>query len=291
MNSSILSTITAKIDSLPTLSTIVNRVMEVTADPESSVNDLMEVITPDASLTTTILKMANSAFFGVSRTVSSLQQAVSILGFNEIQNLILAKSVFNSFKDTNAGGQFDIRRFWEHSFLCGLASKIIAIDARVAGDDFFVAGLIHDIGKLVIYMALPVEFMKIMEIAGAHNPGMFQIEKSNLELTHDELGMRLLKRWMFPENLVIAVGFHHRLEEAKEQHLYPIVVHMADILAHLESFANDAEIFPEELLGTEIRNLWQAHGQNWDESDIKEFQHELAKRKEEEAVILNMLLS
>jgi HD-like signal output (HDOD) protein len=267
--------------------------MEVTADPSSSAKDLMDVINPDQALTATILKMANSAFFGLSRTVSSLQQALSILGFKEIQNLVLAKAVFNSFQSINNDGQFDVKQFWEHSFLCGLASKIIAIEIRGASNDFFVAGLIHDIGKLVMYMALPAEFSRILETAGPINHKMFEVEKTTLGVTHDELGMRLLKRWMFPENLLIAIGFHHRPKEAKQMQLFPIAVQVADLIVHLNESSDDDrdEIKPEEIFGPEIINLWQSHGLKWDASDLKRFQQELKKKKEEEAATLNLLLA
>ena len=151
MNPNVTVLLTEKIDSFPTLPTVVTRVMQVTADPKSSTKDLLAIISPDQSLTMSILKMANSAFFGLPREISSLQQALTILGFKEIQNLVLAKAVFNSFKNIQKNGPFNINKFWEHSFLCGLLSKIIANDIKKDNNEFFVAGLIHDIGKLIIF--------------------------------------------------------------------------------------------------------------------------------------------
>ena len=140
--------------------------MELTADPESSTQDLMKVINADQSLTIMILKMANSPFFGLSRNVDSLQQALMLLGSKEIQNIVLARTVFDGFKNVGQGNRFKMKQFWQHSFLCGLGAKIIGSDLRWTDHDFFVAGLIHDIGKLVMHMAFPLEFSKAIETAG-----------------------------------------------------------------------------------------------------------------------------
>ena len=108
MDSDTISTLTARIDSFPTLPTVVAEVIEITANPESSARDLMRVIESDQSLTTAILKIANSAFFGLARGVSSLQQALTVLGFTEIRNVVLARAVFSSFKNLRKDHQFNI---------------------------------------------------------------------------------------------------------------------------------------------------------------------------------------
>jgi HD-like signal output (HDOD) protein len=288
------SALSARIDSFPTLPTVVTRVMEVTANSESSAGDLMRVISPDQSLTATILKMANSAFFGLTRKISSLPHALTVLGFTEIRNLVLAKAVFNSFKNLKDTDSFGISNFWEHSFLCGLAAKIIAKDLRASSNEFFVAGIIHDIGKLVIYMALPMEFSKIVQGTGSPNLRTFQAEESVLGVTHDKVGIKLLKRWMFPESLITAVGFHHRPHEAEKESLFPIVIHLADLLSHSDQSFDEEEYNPsinEELLDPEIVGLAQSHGLIWNESALERCRHELAKLKEEEAATLHLLLS
>jgi len=146
MSSENIVALTACIQSFPTLPTVVNRVMEITANPESSTTELMDVIRPDISLTAVILKTANSAFFGLSRKVSTLDQAITILGFKEIRNVVIARAVFDSFKHLKKDKQFNINSFWEHSFVCGIVAKVIAQDMKYPANEFFIAGLIHDIG-------------------------------------------------------------------------------------------------------------------------------------------------
>lgn len=293
MDSQKISILTSKIDSFPVLPTVVGRVMEITADPDSTPKDLLNVISPDQSLTTTILKMSNSAYFGLTREVSSLQQALTILGFTEIRNLVLAKAVFNSFKNLKKGSKFDIRKFWEHSFICGIAAKIIATELKRPGNEFFVAGLIHDIGKLVIFMAMPDDFSKIIEASEPLIFNTYKAEKDILGVTHDEIGMALVKKWTFPENLITAVGFHHRPAEAAKQSFFCFVVYVADLLAHLNEFENSEDKEPllkEKDIYPEIIKLSQSQNIEWNESDLKRFQDELAKKKEEEAGTLSLFL-
>jgi len=116
MSSHAALTLVARIESMPTLPAVALRVMEVTADPKSSANDLMGIISPDVSLTTKILKIANSPFYGLTRGISSLKHAVTVLGFKEIRNLVISTVAFESFKNLKQNGKFDINKFWRHSF-------------------------------------------------------------------------------------------------------------------------------------------------------------------------------
>ena len=235
MGSNATSTLIAQIESMPTLPTVALRVMEVTSNPGSSANDLMEIIGPDISLTTKILKIANSPFYGLTREISSLQHAVTVLGFKEIRNMVISTVAFESFKNFKQDDKFDINKFWRHSFCCGLAAKIIAVDLKSSSNELFVAGLIHDIGKLVMYIAFPVEFLKLVDMMSPLKLKYtaFEAEKNVFEMIHDEVGMKLLRKWMFPESLITAVGFHHHPQEADKKSPFPIIVHVADILTHV----------------------------------------------------------
>ena len=152
MGKKTVSAIVEKIEAMPSLPTVTFQVMEITADPKSSANDLVEIISPDVSLTAKILKIANSPLYGLTREISSLQHALTVLGFKEIRNLVISTVAIENFKDIEQDGKFDIKGFWKHSFCCGLAAKIIATSFMNKGNELFVAGLLHDIGKLVIYI-------------------------------------------------------------------------------------------------------------------------------------------
>ncbi|MGR3302670.1 MAG: HDOD domain-containing protein [Candidatus Scalindua sp.] len=262
--------------------------MEVTSNPGSSATDLMEIIGPDISLTAKILKIANSPFYGLTREVSSLQHAVTVLGFKEIRNMVISTVAFESFKNFKQDDKFDIKRFWRHSFCCGLAAKIIAVDLKSSSNELFVAGLIHDIGKLVMYIAFPVEFLKLMDMMSPLKLKYtaFEAEKNVFEMIHDEVGMKLLEKWLFPESLITAVGFHHHPQEADKKSPFPIIVHVADILAHVyEMQAEDEEGNPldNELFYSDIVTLSRSFGIDWKVSDLSRFQNALAESMQKEA--------
>ncbi len=287
MSSHAASTLIARIKSIPTLPAVALRVIEVTSNPKSSANDLMEIISPDVSLTTKILKIANSPFYGLTREVSSLQHAVTVLGFKEIRNLVISTVAFDSFKNLKQRGKFDISKFWRHSFYCALAAKTMAVDLKIESSELFVAGLVHDIGKLAVYITFPSEFMMQLEIM---NPlrikySAFEAEKDIFGMTHDEVGMRLLKKWMFPKSLLTAVGYHHRPQEADRKSIFPIIVHIADILTHVyEMQAGDehGEYFQTELFYGDAIALSKSFGLDWNLADLSRFQKTLKESIKQE---------
>lgn len=288
-----ISVLISKINSIPTLPTVACQVIEITADPNSSADDLAKVVTPDISLTTKLLKMANSPFFGAIRRVTSLQHAITVLGFKEVRNLIISAVIFESFMKAEKMGNYDIGKFWKHSFVCGLAAKVIAADLKKASNEFFVAGLIHDIGKLVIYITSPHDFLKLVETAKHLKLKFkaFEAEKEIVGMTHDEVGMRLLKKWLFPESLLTAIGFHHRLQETDKRSLLPVVVHIADIFAHLYEMQTaggvDDPVMTETLYPDIIKRA-QLYGIVWDESDLNRLQQAFAESIEKEAAAFNL---
>jgi len=290
MSTHAASTLIAKIQAMPTLPTIAIRVIEVTSNPESSANDLMKIISPDVSLTTKILKIANSPFYGLTREISSLQHALTVLGFTEIRNLVISTVAFESFKNFKQNGKFDIGRFWKHSFCCGLAAKLIASGLKNKSNELFVAGLVHDIGKLAMYLTFPIEFTTQAEIMSPlkikHTA--FEAEKGIFGMTHDEVGMMLLERWMFPKNLVTAVGFHHRPQEAGKKSPYPLIIHVADILTHIYEMEDEDDSIDPELFYDDIVKLFQPFGINLDMSDLGRLQQALAKSIKEESGVMKL---
>ncbi len=294
MGTNAASTLIAKIQSMPTLPTIALRVIEVTSNPESSTNDLMKIISPDISLTTKILKISNSPFYGLTREISSLQHALTILGFTEIRNLVISTVAFESFKNFKQGGKFDIGKFWKHSFCCGLAAKLIATDLNNKSNELFVAGLVHDIGKLAMYLTFPVEFMTQVEIMSPLKIKYtaFEAEKGIFGMAHDEVGMKLLERWMFPKNLITAVGFHHHPQEADKKSSYPIIIHVADILAHIcemeDENEEDDDFFEAEIFYDDVVKQARLYGINWDISDLSRLQKALAKSIKEESDTMSL---
>lgn len=293
MSSKAASILVSKVNSFPTLPAVAIQVVRITSNPNSSAKDLMDIISPDVSLTTKLLKIANSPFYGLSREINSLQHAVTILGFKEVRNLVLSTVVFDSFKNIRENAKFDIKKFWKHSFICGLTSNIIAAELKETSNEFFVAGLIHDIGKLVIYIALPTEFLKLIDITGPLKLKFtaFQAEKEIIGMTHDEVGMGLLKKWSFPESLSNAVGFHHRPQESDKKSLLEFVVHIADMFAHVYELPEEDENggpFKTKTFYPDIIKLAQTFGIKWNVSVLERLQQSMIKNIETESEALSL---
>jgi HD-like signal output (HDOD) protein len=288
-----LAQLIAKIDAMPTLPALVARVLTITANPESSAEDLLQAIEPDQSITVKILKVANSAFYSRARKVSDLKQALMVLGFQEVRNLVLASAVFNNFQKIKQVKEFDAQAYWRHCFTTGLAAKMLAGPLKLAPGEMFIAGLIHDIGKLALLTALPVEFIRTMKMSG--NCGLENLiaEKHVLGLAHTDVGMRVLKRWMFPNHLVAATGYHHQPATHDSLLIYPLVVHLADFLAHLVALSPDLEarvVFPEGCFSAETATLARHHGIDWHLEAVKVRGLELKHALTAQAGVLDVFL-
>ena len=292
-NQNQIAVLLAGIDTIPTLPAIVGQVTQTIADPESSARDLMEIIYPDQALTLKILKIANSAFYGRVRETRTLEQALVVLGFDEIRNLVISTALFNNFRRLKVSSSFSMKKFWEHSFVCGLAARIIAKEMKLSEGDLFVAGLIHDIGKLAICMALPRDFSTIVRTAGTCNLRTAPAELEILGITHAEVGLQLSNRWMLPHDLVAAVGYHHRPAKAPVQTAYPLVIHVADLLAHnatAKEASNDNRP-PNGLITPDLSDLAQAKGLVMDPDTVNKFTAELEAQIGAQAGILEIFLS
>ncbi|MBM9605065.1 HDOD domain-containing protein [Desulfopila inferna] len=233
MSQAHLDAIYSRINSFPSLPATVSNVLKVTGDPESSANDLMIAILPDQSMCAALLKIANSAFFGLPRQVSTVEKAVMVLGFDEIKNIVLGKAVFNSFKELQSSNKQSIEQFWSHSFTCGLAAKIIAERVGLSPSEMFIAGLIHDIGKLAMLITFPNIYSHLLRNSEENWLQSCDNERELFFISHDEVAHRILKRWLFPPRLLNSVGFHHRPGETGKMQLFSSAIQIADVIAHI----------------------------------------------------------
>jgi len=286
-----LSAIDNQINSLPALPTIVTQVIAVTSNPESSANDLMQVILPDQTMCSTILKVANSAFFGVPRSVGTIERAVVLLGHTEIKNIVIGKAIFSSFPKLNQENRNTVNLFWEHAFTCGLAAKIIGSHLHLRAGELFIAGLIHDIGKLAMLMAFPTEYPILQELSNPCNLDNASEEQSKFAISHDKVGLQLAERWLLPEQLCMAIGFHHSPQNSPSFKQYPLIVQAADILSlmycHSASMKCDdvEKIFADFL--PETSAMWQENNLTWKTENFGLWYEELQQQREDDQEILS----
>ena len=225
--------ILGKIDKLPTLPYIITTLNDLLRNPNTSAADIHQVITKDQSLSSRILKLVNSAFYGFSERISSISHAIVILGFNTVKNVALTASVFDMFsKENEADSLFDRKGFWLHSLAVAGTARLIAARIKLpAVEDIFVAGLLHDIGKIVLVQFVHDKFIESMKIVKDEDILLKDAETRVLEgINHSQVGAWLATKWKLPTGLVQMIGFHHR-PALGDQLMKPIAcVHFADIL-------------------------------------------------------------
>lgn len=284
-----------KIESFPVLPGTVIRVLEVTSDPESSAQDLMKAVLPDQAMCVSILKIANSALFGQPQKVSSIERAIVVLGFSEIQSIVLGKAVIGSFAKLTKSYQHIMDDFWQHSFTCGLAAKIMAEHMALPSGDLFVAGLIHDIGKLALFLTFPDDYDPKIWMSGHSSAEKLIDEKQQFSVDHCTVGRKLLDHWSFPANLLVFVGYHHEPFASRELRGYPLLIQLADVLAH---FCEHPELLVEVSLDDlieyylpDIKAQWRGSGLVWDKVVVESWFNWLKIDKEHGGSILSMLIS
>ena len=228
--------ILTQVANLPTLPQVVERVMTLVEDPDTTSAQLADVISTDQALMTKVLKVVNSAYYGMPRRIATLRQATVILGFNTVKNLVLSASIFDSFGRGNQNEGFDRVKFWEHSIGAGTAAKVLAQRIGLGQpEELFVAGLVHDIGKVVIDDLLHDEFLQILQIVRHKKCRILEAEKEVLGVGHPEVGRVLAEKWNLPPFLTEGIAFHHTPKLALSHKKYVAIVHLADAIARLEN--------------------------------------------------------
>jgi putative nucleotidyltransferase with HDIG domain len=290
-----LTSINSRIESFPALPAIVTKIMAVTANPDCSANDLIQVILPDQAMCATILKVANSAFFGIPREVSSLARAVVVLGHEEIKNIVIGKAIFASFPKMTKETRQRVGLFWEHTFTCGLAAKIIGEHLHLSPSELFIAGLIHDIGKLAMFLAFPEKYPILQELSNLTLFDNISEERQSFTISHDQVGLQLAKKWLLPEQLVSAIGYHHAPENTTTFRQYPLIIQVADILSLMYSSPETlrpedvSKIFVDFLPETGI--LWQEIGLTWDDGNFSLWFEGLKHSRQNDQAILSIFAS
>ncbi|MDZ7374671.1 MAG: HDOD domain-containing protein [candidate division KSB1 bacterium] len=225
-----------RIKNLPTLPQVVTHLMQAVNNPNASASDVARIIANDQSLVSKILRIVNSAFYGLPKRVSTVTQATVILGFNTVKNLALSASVFDAFGNNGTGvGRWDRQKFWEHSIGCGVATKLLAREIRYSNpEEAFVSGLLHDVGKVVIDQFLHDQFLRILQTVEAEHCTITEAERQVIGVSHCDIGRWLAESWNLPVQLVECIGLHHDPQQAKHASRLVCLVHLADCLVRME---------------------------------------------------------
>lgn len=225
------------------LPTVYIKLVEKAQDPNSSSADFVTIISEDIGLSARLMKLVNSAFFGYPSRIDSLSRAVAIVGTKQLQDLALATSIFEIFKDVPTN-LITMESFWKHSIGCGVVARILANYRREFNiERAFVSGLLLDIGRLVMFMAIPDITSRIFETARNQDQLLYQAERQALGFTHAHVGGALLKHWRLPEQIVHSVKYHHSPIAATRYKVDTALVHTADVIITALSSEASGEIF------------------------------------------------
>jgi HD-like signal output (HDOD) protein len=227
-----------EISHIATLPEITLKIIELVESPNSTAQDLNKVISNDPALCSRILKVVNSAFYGLPGQIGSINRAIVLLGLNAVKNIAIAASLAKLFRGGSLTPDFSAKDLWSHSITCATACKMVADHLKLGfADEAFLAGLIHDIGIIV---EIQYDRQRLIDVITRAHPGpdgtpsadWLAVETEIFGATHQDFGQGLCEKWKFPKNFALVTGYHHRpLELAKEIRTLVCIVHVADKLA------------------------------------------------------------
>jgi HD-like signal output (HDOD) protein len=225
------------IGELPTLPSIATAIMEKTLEANTTAKQIADLVEKDQALSFKVLKVANSPFYRRIKEISTIRSAVVLLGFNVLKSIVLSISVINLFNKKEKSA-LDFYSFWQHSIACAVCAKTIASKVIPAScEDAFVAGILHDLGKVIADQIIcPAGgYAEVLEAMKSAGRDIVEVEQEAMGIDHPSIGMYLLERWNLPSHLAKAVGYHHSLvdftDDAQTKRLCSII-HVADMIAN-----------------------------------------------------------
>ncbi len=239
------------VTALPTIPKVLNRLLAVIENPKVSLNEISNFIAGDPALTTKVLRMVNSPVYGFPGRISSVNQAVILLGLTVVKGLLLGVSVFDLMQKTMIG-------LWEHSIGCAIFSRIIAVKkGHKEPDELSVDGLLHDIGKVFLVLQFPDEYQKALAESKRDNLTIYVSEKNHFNTTHSSVGSWMARKWRFPPSLIDVIEYHHKPRLTKNTPLESSIVHLADIMVRARGygFPGDNSLVPVEEAAFDLLSL------------------------------------
>ncbi|MFP4682151.1 MAG: HDOD domain-containing protein [Ectothiorhodospira sp.] len=228
---------------LGTLADLYHRIQAVIDDPTSSLDTMARIIGADPALSARLLRIANSGLYQFPSRVDSIAHAIGIIGTQQVRDLVLAATLIQHFQRIPVSG-VDMASFWRHSIGCALLARSVAFFRREANvERAYVAGLLHDIGRLILFMHLEDLTTRVLEARDRSGDLLYRVESRELGFDHTQLGAALLERWRLPPVLTEPVRHHHTPDEARRYPMETAMVHLADSMAHALRLGTSGERF------------------------------------------------
>lgn len=226
----LLDDVIKQIKDLPTLPAVAQEMLSDLNDDNSSLDEITQKVAMDHSIAAKTLRLANSSYYGSNSRVVTLQQAVAMLGVKNVKNLIRMTIMTNSFPATICPG-FDFRAFWRHSIATAVCAELISRTLHMKHDFAFTAGLLHDIGRLVLVTRFPKTYTEVLAYRERTDCQLLEAERAVMQLDHVEAGLALASHWHFSDAISDAIRGHHQPEQ-EDLNSIASLIHVANSIAH-----------------------------------------------------------
>ncbi len=256
MSALALDDIVRKLEDLPSLPAVVMELLSSIDQEDADISVLAKKVSYDQALTAKTLRLANSSLYGLQVKVTTIQQAITFLGFQTTRNLITAAAVTGCFAAGQCPG-FDDKAFWRHSIATAACCKVLARRVRFNQDYAFTAGLLHDIGRLVLVSSFPERYQQVMEYRNTNDTYVLDAEHAVMGADHVMAGLALAEHWNFSDTMKSAIAFHHD-PDAEGAGVLAAIVHVANAIVHALDLAGD----PDELVPPLSSLAWSSLGLN-----------------------------
>lgn len=235
-----------KIKELPTLPTIYSTFMDVISNPRSTAKDVADVISQDQSAASKVLKISNSSIYGFYGRINSVSQAVTYIGFEEVKNLIISISIMKIFKDAKKAAGFNPVNLWKHSIFTAVATRMIGNESGADKiEEHFIAGILHQIGKLVLYKIDPDKYVEVIDYARYNNIYLKDAEQKILGITYTVVGEMIAEKWNLPTTVRSAIRNHY-IGISDDNDKISAAIHLSKILGiMLQINSYDGELVPK----------------------------------------------
>ena len=220
---------------MPSLSTTVAKVLEICNSPSASANDLNRLISYDPVLTAQMLKLINSAYYGLPNRITSLTRAIVMLGINTVKNLVLATSVLGGCKGLGGIRYLNVNDFWAHSLCVGVLAKLIASAGQITAieqEEYFITGLLHDLGKLPLMACFSEQYVMAMDKSKIENIPLVDSESRHIGFNHCQTGFMIAVKWKLGSTVTEAINAHHFPEHSATPDFLISGVSLANHLAN-----------------------------------------------------------
>ena len=273
------------IDTLKPIPPVAAQIMALAEDENSSMSEIADLIVYDPSITASLLKICNSAYFGLSRKVESVRDAITLLGLDQMVELVLLNGTAENFKDEPDGYGLGEGELWHHAVLSAHVAKVLAENHGLAHKKhlIFTAALVKDIGKIIMGRFVAFSYEKINILVNSKGYSFNEAEKEVIGMNHEELGALVGKKWQFGKKLIYIIRHHHMSEEACRDDVETALVYLADIVCMMMGFGTGVDGLAYRFYSDVLNRM------NLTEQDLQKIIYDTGERRQKIQKLLNLV--